>query len=296
VILIEAVIVPVALFSAARSTWSPCGLSMLSSITPFGERARGHRYCVTAAWYVAGGLAGGVTLGALAALVAWGVAASGASATDRLATGAALALGAAALDAGWLGSVLPLLRRQVDDRWLSRYRAWFYAFGFGWQIGVGLATYLMTTGVILLFALGALTGRPLAALAAGGLFGLARGLTVYATAGASTPAALRRVHAALDRHGRPAGAATACVLAATGVVLAAAAALPARWPWMAGGWPLAGLGLVVAAVGVAVWVVRRPAPGVALAPGVAPGVALAPAAAPAPGVASAPPGRMLSPS
>jgi hypothetical protein len=285
--LIAAVVVPVALFSAARSTWSPCGLSMLSSITPFGERARGHRYSVTAAWYVAGGMAGGLTLGALAALVAWGVAASGASSTARLATGAVVALGAAAVDAGWLGSVLPLLRRQVDDRWMSRYRSWFYAFGFGWQIGVGLATYLMTSGVILVLALGALTGRPLAALAAGGLFGLARGLTVYATARVSAPAVLRRVHAALDRHGRAARAATASVLAAAGVELAAAAALPARSPWMVGGWPLAGLASVVAAVGVAVWVVRRPAPAAA---GVEPVAELAPA----PGVVAAPAGRMLS--
>ena len=30
--------------AAVRSTWSPCGLSMLSTITPLTERARGHRY------------------------------------------------------------------------------------------------------------------------------------------------------------------------------------------------------------------------------------------------------------
>src|SRR5262245_28638289 len=46
--------VVVAVAAAVRSTWSPCGLSMLSSITPFGERSRGHRYSVTAAWFVVG--------------------------------------------------------------------------------------------------------------------------------------------------------------------------------------------------------------------------------------------------
>ena len=32
-----------AVIAAARSTWSPCGLSMLSSITPLAEQGRGHR-------------------------------------------------------------------------------------------------------------------------------------------------------------------------------------------------------------------------------------------------------------
>ncbi len=46
--------VVVAVAAAGRSTWSPCGLSMLSTITPLGERARGHRWGATAAWFVAG--------------------------------------------------------------------------------------------------------------------------------------------------------------------------------------------------------------------------------------------------
>ena len=47
---------------------------MLSKINPMGESGRGHRYAVTAAWFVAGAVVGGVTLGAAAALfaVAWG--------------------------------------------------------------------------------------------------------------------------------------------------------------------------------------------------------------------------------
>src|SRR6516165_8616488 len=51
-----------AAIAAARSTWSPCGLSMLSSITPLAEQGRGHRYRATACWFVAGGLLGGVSL------------------------------------------------------------------------------------------------------------------------------------------------------------------------------------------------------------------------------------------
>ena len=38
----------VALAAAVRSTWSPCGQSMLSQLTPVGEASRGYRYRTTA--------------------------------------------------------------------------------------------------------------------------------------------------------------------------------------------------------------------------------------------------------
>ena len=63
----------VALAAAVRSTWSPCGLSMLSTITPIGERAKGHSYRSTAAWFVFGAVVGGATLGAAVAVLAVGV-------------------------------------------------------------------------------------------------------------------------------------------------------------------------------------------------------------------------------
>ena len=69
-----------ALVAAARSTWSPCGLSMLSSITPFGEKSRGNRYPVTAAWFVVGAAAGGATLGSTVAAGAMVASALGATA------------------------------------------------------------------------------------------------------------------------------------------------------------------------------------------------------------------------
>jgi hypothetical protein len=192
-----------ALAAAARSTYSPCGLSMLSSITPFGERSRGHRYGVTATWFVLGALAGGATLGAGTAVVS--VVASGLAlpshpvAVSTIA--ASLALAAAAVDAGTFGDWLPIVRRQVDDAWLSRYRPWFYAAGFGWQIGVGVVTYVMTAAVFLLIVLGGLTGQPLAAVALGSIFGLARGLTVLLTSRAQTPERLRNLHLRLAQAG-----------------------------------------------------------------------------------------------
>src|SRR4051794_41812 len=64
----------IAVVAAARGSWSPCGLSMVSAINPISERARGYRYPVTALWYVAGAVAGGAVLGGVAAAGAWGAA------------------------------------------------------------------------------------------------------------------------------------------------------------------------------------------------------------------------------
>jgi hypothetical protein len=176
---------------------------MLSSITPFGERSRGHRYGATATWFILGSVVGGLCLGGASAILALGV--SGAGLHDRPAAVsvivAAFALAAASVDAGAFGERLPLIRRQVDDAWLSRYRPWFYGAGFGWQIGVGVATYVMTAAVFLIIAVAALTADPRAAVALGGLFGLARGLTVLLTSRAHTPQALRELHRLLHRLG-----------------------------------------------------------------------------------------------
>src|SRR5579875_1705280 len=53
----------VAVAAAVRGMWSPCGLSMLTSLNPVSERSRGHRFWLTACWYVLGAVAGGALLG-----------------------------------------------------------------------------------------------------------------------------------------------------------------------------------------------------------------------------------------
>ena len=72
----------VAVAAAIRSTWSPCGLSMLSTITPIGERGRNHRYDSTATWFVLGAVLGGATLGLGTAVLALGAGALDLSATE----------------------------------------------------------------------------------------------------------------------------------------------------------------------------------------------------------------------
>lgn len=208
--------------AAARSTWSPCGLSMLSSITPFGERGRGRRYPATVAWFVGGAVLGGATLGSLAAVAAVAVVELGGGRHPAVVAGvgAAVAAGGAAVDAGCFGPVLPLVRRQVDDGWLLRYRPWVYGGGFGWQIGVGLATYLMTAAVVVVMLFAALSASPAAAVVVGAGFGMARGLTVLLTARAQSPAKLRHLHRRLDAAAGPIRRASIGVQAAAGLALA----------------------------------------------------------------------------
>lgn len=184
----------VASVAAVRGIWSPCGLSMVSSINPFTERSRGHRYGATASWFVAGSLLGGVMLGAAGA--------AGAALVSLLALPPALiavvaagcCLVALASDSAIVVLRLPLIPRQVNERWLDGYRRWVYAVGFGWQIGVGLATYVMTGAVYLVPVLGALSGAPLLALAAGAAFGLVRGGAILLSSRARDPEQLRSLH------------------------------------------------------------------------------------------------------
>ena len=228
---------PVAAISALRGVWSPCGLSMLSSITPMTEAGRGNRFNVTAAWFVFGGILGGLSLGLLAALAAVGVGALGLSDAALVGLAAALAVITASIDLGIGGIELPIFKRQVNDAWLRRYRSWAYGAGFGWQIGFGVATYIMTAGVFLTIGLAVLTASPQQAVLIGLIFGLVRGSAVFIGRSAATPAALGRIHERLD-------AASLAARAAAAMVQVLAAAVFAGFAWH----PLAGVAIVTAGV------------------------------------------------
>jgi hypothetical protein len=216
----------VAFVAALRSTWSPCGLSMLSSITPIGERGRGHRFAGTASWFVAGALLGGLTLGAALFGLAAGVAALGPSSRILVVAAAVAAALSVSVDAGLTGIRIPVLRRQVNEVWLDQFRSWVYGAGFGWQIGVGFTTYVMTAAVVLTCALAALTARPWAALGAGVAFGAIRGLTVFLGARVTSPDRLRRAHQRLERLRRPVW----LTVIATQLVVAGALMALVWWP------------------------------------------------------------------
>jgi hypothetical protein len=215
--------VVVAVAAAVRSTWSPCGQSMLSQLTPVGEASRGYRYRTTAAWFVLGAVVGGATLGAVMAALAAAVSGLGATPTALLGIAAVVALLGAVVDSGVLGFMPPFFKRQVNEYWLSKYRAWVYGTGFGWQIGAGVTTYIMTAAVFVTVAFGALTAGPVAALLLGVGFGLARGLAVLLTARSRSTAELFALHRRFDALGEPVRRAVIVVQLAVATVAAGAA-------------------------------------------------------------------------
>lgn len=245
--LLVALAATVAVAAAARSTWSPCGLSMLSTITPMGEQARGNRYYVSVAWFVAGAALGGATLGLGAAALAVGVDALDLAASTRVGLAAAVAAVTLASDLALGGFRLPSHTRQVNEDWLSQFRSWVYGGGFGWQIGVGLATYVTTAAVYLMVALAALTASPALAFAIVTGFGFVRGLAVLLGRRLVTPARMMALHRRLDELLPTAQRAIVLVQA-----LVVAVAVAATW----GLGPAVAIGALVGGAAVA----RRPRP------------------------------------
>jgi hypothetical protein len=232
--------------AAVRSTWSPCGLSMLASITPLSEVGRGHRYRTTASWFVVGSVVGGAMLGSAVAALTVGVDAL--SFTTREAVG--VAFGASALatasDIEVRGLQLPVHHRQVNERWLDQFRPWVYGAGFGWQIGTGLATYIMTAAVYLLIVLAALTGAPWLALGLGALFGLVRGLSVFLGRRITTAAMLTAFHRRFYELGPK----------VRRVTIAVEVVVTALFAWLLTPWALLALaGAAITSLGI--WAERR---------------------------------------
>jgi hypothetical protein len=213
-----------AVVTAVRSTWSPCGVSMLSSITPLSERGRGRRFGATATWFVVGALAGGATLGTGAALLSFGADALSLSTDATLGVVAALALLTAVADTGTLGIRLPNHTRQVNDVWITRYRGWVCGVGFGWQIGNGLATFIVTPAVYLLIALAALTASPLQAFGTCVLFGFARGLAIWLGSRITSPESLVAFHRGFEKLRAPVRYATVVMQFAIAALAAVAIA------------------------------------------------------------------------
>ena len=111
----------------------------------------------------------------------------------------------------------------MNERWLDRYRSWVYGAGFGWQIGVGLATYIMTSALYLLILIGGLTAEPVVAIALGALFGLVRGLAVYLAAGLDSTERLLSFHSKFESHREAVRQSTIVIMAAVSVAAVAAA-------------------------------------------------------------------------
>jgi len=245
-VLLVVLAVVVATAAAARSTWSPCGQSMLSQINPIAEAGRSQRYRRTAGWFIAGALAGGFTLGGVSAAFAALVDAVGIGHGTALAIAAVAAFAAATVDARVLGFGPPFIRRQVNEDWLSRYRPWVYGSGFGWQIGVGFTTYVMTAAVPLAVVFATLSASPWVALGVGVAFGLARGLTVLLSAPHRTQSDLYAFHRRFAAGGEFVRQAVIAVQLAVAVCAA----------WVASTTAVA-IAITVAALGLSIWTGSR---------------------------------------
>jgi hypothetical protein len=173
---------------------------MLSTITPMAERTRNRRWGLTVVWFVLGATLGGATTGLLSVAGAAGLQALGLGTGAALGVAAAAAVVTASMDLG-IGTRMPHHRRQVNEAWLDQYRSWVYGAGFGWQIGTGLATYIMTAAVYLTFLMAALSTSPATAMGIAVLFGLTRGLAILLGARLTEPERLRRFHQRFDELG-----------------------------------------------------------------------------------------------
>lgn len=197
---------------------------MLASINPLVERGRNSRYWITSTAYVVGSVAGGAVTGLLAGGL--GAAVRRIADLDGAVLAAAVAVLCGCALAAELGRVrVPSIHRQVDEAWLEEYRGWVYGVGFGFQLGLGLATIVTTASVYLVFVVAALSGSVGAALVVGITFGFVRALPLLTMARVRNPAELRAHLARFAGWAPRASWATAAVVGLTAVVALTTAAV-----------------------------------------------------------------------
>lgn len=168
---------------------------MLASITRLGEAGKHQRYWITFTALLLGCVTAGiVTGGGLGAIGGWVL---GPPATTSALVLAAFTAAVVALESGRLPWGLPTTRRQVNADWLDRYRGVVYGFGFGAQLGTGVATIVTSAGVLACLLAALLSGSVLVGAVLGGTLGLIRGLSALPGAMVRTPADFGRIQRAL---------------------------------------------------------------------------------------------------
>ena len=150
--------------------------------------------------FVFGGIVGGAALGGgLGWLGAVARTRFGWTAAASLVALAAIAILGAAFDLRLLPVALPGVHRQVDERWLQRYRGWVYGLGFGFQLGFGVLTIVVSSAIYTAFAAAFLSGSVLRGAVIGAAFGLFRTAIVFVVAEVRRPDQLVAVDRRLRR-------------------------------------------------------------------------------------------------
>jgi MFS family permease len=185
----------VAILGALRGAFSPCGQSMLASLTPYAEQARGSHWTATATAFSVGAVCAGALGGLLWATVGSLLPGGG----WRPAAAAAVLVAALVIDGSPLRTRLPLTRRQVNEDWMVTYRGWVYGVGFGGQLGLGFITLVACAAIYATFAVELLSGRPMAGVAIGAVFGATKAASLLPAGLARDPSSLVRLHRGLLR-------------------------------------------------------------------------------------------------
>ncbi len=184
---------------------------MLSSIHPLGERSRKNTWAVTIGAFTVGSVSAaslvGAGLGAVGSIIA---------PPDWL-----------LLAIIGLAGVLDLTRvhapgpaRQVNERWIDTYRGTVYGFGFGAQLGAGLATFVVSWGVYAVLAAELLSGSVMGGATIGAAFGLGRAAMPLASGWVDRPSRLTAFHVRLASLARPVHLAAAAILVGVAVLTA----------------------------------------------------------------------------
>lgn len=202
---------------------------MLSSISPFGERARASRWWLTTTAYVIASALGGLALGVLASLVGALVPAGWRLSPVGFVVAAVLLLVGLALDLRVGGLELPSWRRQVDEAWIGRYRGWVVGVGFGAQLGFGVVTIVTSSTTYAVVLLALLSGTPWAGALLGLVFGVVRALPLVLMARVDSRERLWAALRGVSLRARVADIVARVGLALGAVVLAIAPLTLATW-------------------------------------------------------------------
>ncbi len=164
----------VAIHGALGAAWSPCGQSMLASLTPVAERARGSSWRVTTTAFATGAVTAGAIGGTALAAVGSLLPGSGWRAPVLL----TVLLVALTVDATPLRRRMPVTKRQVNEDWMAHYRGWVYGFGFGAQLGLGFITLVACAAIYATFAIELLSVSIWTGGAIGAVFGATKAATL----------------------------------------------------------------------------------------------------------------------
>jgi hypothetical protein len=194
---------------------------MLASITPLGERGRRSTWGVTVTAFALGAIAAAAAAGAVLGLLGAAAGLDGMSPRARAVLLAGAVAVAVAIDA-W-GRGVPGPRRQVDERWLDRYRGWVYGLGYGSQLGLAVTTVVSSAATYVAMVAALLSAGAAHGAIILGCFGAVRGLTPLAAAHVRSQRQLIDLHRGLARWRVPVRRGTVGVQVAILVVAVAVA-------------------------------------------------------------------------